>query len=149
MSRAIGAALTPEESAAFVEAARSLVRKVKFRHHGRVPALGLDCAGEVGWCLTVIGRHWQDVRAYGREPHKDGLRQALVTNLGQPVPKQYMRAGDVPLMRFDGEPRHIGILGDHPDGSLSLIHTYSRVKMVVEHGLDDYWLGTITEVFRP
>lgn len=41
----------------------------------------------------------QDLKYYGREPHKDGLRQIVQLNLGQPV-HDAMRVGDVCLMKF-------------------------------------------------
>jgi cell wall-associated NlpC family hydrolase len=146
--RAIGDPLTAEESAALVEACRSLVGRVRFRHQGRNPAIGLDCAGMVGWGLWQIGRSFFDLKGYGREPHKNGLRQAMETNFGPCVPKASMQAGDVPLMRFAGDPRHVGIVTTLPDGRTGLIHVHSEMKYVAEHGLDGYW-GDIVAVFRP
>src|SRR5690606_33015108 len=109
MSRVIGAPLTAEESAALVAACRSLVGHVRFRHQGRNPEIGLDCAGMLVWALRKISRPVEDLRAYGREPHKDGLRQCLIRNLGRPLPKSGMQAGDIALMRFDCDPRHVGL----------------------------------------
>lgn len=147
--RALGAPFTPEETAAFIAAARSCVNRVKFRHMGRDPKTGMDCAGLPQWCAKQVGRPVWDIPAYGTEPHKDGLRDALVRNLGNPIPISQMRAGDVPLMRFDGEPKHVGILFDHPDGVHGLIHTYGTIKKVTEHILNPFWRSMIVEVWRP
>ena len=81
--RAIGPPLTAEESAAFIAAARTQVkRRTKFRHMGRSPETGFDCAGLAQWSMKQIGRDVWDMDAYGREPHKNGLRNAMVRNLG-------------------------------------------------------------------
>lgn len=144
----IVAPLTAEESAALIDACRSFIG-VKFRHMGRKPHIGLDCAGMVCAGLTVIGREFKDIKAYGREPHKDGLRQVLIDNFGTPVLRGEMRAGDIPLMRFEGQPRHVGLLTNHPSGGLSLLHVHAHNKFVSEHSINDYWHGCIVAVWRP
>lgn len=101
------------------------------------------------WALSAIGRPVYDLPAYGREPHRDGLRTAIERNLGPAVLSESKRAGDVVLMSFEGEPRHVGVLADYPHGGLMLIHTYSRARAVVAHRLDDRWNGYIDAVFRP
>jgi len=146
--RTIGEPLTAEESAAFIAAARSLVNRVKFRHQGRNPKTGLDCAGLPQWAMTQIGRPVWDLPAYGTEPHKDGLYGAMVQNLGAPVPLESMQAGDVILMRFHGAPRHVGIVTDLPDGRLGLLHVHAENKVVSEHGLAGYH-ADIVGVWRP
>jgi cell wall-associated NlpC family hydrolase len=146
--RTIGEPLTAEESAAFIAAARSLVNRVRFRHQGRIPKTGLDCAGLPQWAMTQVGRPVWDLTAYGTEPHKDGLYGAMVHNMGEPVSLESMRGGDVVLMRFKGAPRHVGIITQLADGRLGLLHVHSENKIVSEHGLDGYW-GDIVAVFRP
>lgn len=144
--RAIGPLLNEKESELFVSSCLSNEGK-PFRHMARGPEK-FDCAGLILWGLRKIGRTVYDIPSYGREPFKDGLRDAVVANLGNPVPAPY-RSGDVVLMAFDGEPRHVGLLADYPHGGLMLIHTYSRVRKVVAHRLDSFWAARITEVFRP
>lgn len=145
--RAIGPPLTAEESAALIAAVRSRFG-CRFRHMAKGPKF-FDCRGLVLWGLSELGRPTFDLPAYGREPHKNGMFKAICTNLGEPIPKHNMRAGDVVLMRFDGEPRHVGLLADYPDGGLSLIHTHSTLKFVTEHRLDNYWASNIVAVWRP
>lgn len=148
--RAIGPQFTPEESAEFVRLARTLVkRRVKFRHMGRDPVTGMDCAGMPLWIADTMGRPTVDIPAYGREPHKSGLRGALNDNLGTPVPLDGLRPADVVLMRFDGDPRHVGIIGDYPGGLLSLIHIHSTLKFASEHRLDDAWRSKTVAAWRP
>jgi cell wall-associated NlpC family hydrolase len=148
--RAIGPLLTAEESAAFIAALRTQVkRRTRFRHQGRNPTIGLDCAGLPLWAMQAIGRPVTDIVGYGREPYRDGLEGALIANLGARVPKESMRAGDVVMMRFAGDPRHVGILTDYPDGGLALIHTHDTLKMVREHRLDQKRRDSIVAVWRP
>jgi cell wall-associated NlpC family hydrolase len=147
--RAIGPLLTAAETAAFIAEARTyLDPPVRFRHQGR-SRRGVDCAGLLLVSMAAIGRPIVDLAAYGREPIGGKLRAVLADNLGDPVPKADMRPGDVVLMRFRGEPSHVGMIGDYLYGGLSLIHTFAQVKKVVEHRLDEEWAGYITEVFRP
>ena len=147
--RAIGPTLSGQERAAFIAEARSYVSPpVRFRHQGRTRN-GVDCAGLLLLSMAAIGRPIQDLSAYGREPLGNGLRAMLVANLGEPVPKADMRPGDVVLMRFRGEPTHVGLVADYIYGGLSLVHTFAQVKKVVEHRIDDEWMGHIVEVWRP
>lgn len=89
----------------------------------------------------------QDLKYYGREPHKDGLRQIVQLNLGQPVNDE-MRAGDVCLMKFSTQPHHIALIGDYPYGGFSLIHCDGNEGKVVEHRLDSVWKSRIVERYR-
>lgn len=146
--RAIGPPLTEQESQALIDCCRALVNRVRFRHQGRNPSIGLDCAGMLIWALRQIGREPVDMKGYGREPHKNGLRQTMEVNLGPGLDRSQMRSGDVPLMRFHGEPRHVGLLTNLSDGRMGLIHVHADNKIVAEHGLAGYW-GDIVAVFRP
>lgn len=146
--RAIGQPLTAEESAAFIAAARRL-KNVPFRHQGRNPKIGIDCAGLALVAMQSIGRPVLDIKGYGREPYRDGLEGALNDNLGPKVPKESMQAGDVVMMRFAGDPRHVGILTDYPEGGLALLHTHDTLKHVTEHRLDKRRAASITGVWRP
>lgn len=147
--RAIGPLLTEDERQAFIAEARTYVAEaVRFRHQGR-SRHGVDCAGLLLASMAAIGRPIADLEAYGREPLGGGLRAMLVANLGEAIPKAEMRPGDVALMRFRGEPSHVGLLGDYLYGGLSLIHTFAQIRKVVEHRLDSEWNDYILEVFRP
>lgn len=99
--------------------------------------------------LVKIGRTvFKDVRGYGREPHKNGLRNALIENFGLPLPVSERKPGDIVLMRLGGEPRHVGLFTRLADGRLGLLHTHAEMKYVAEHGADGYYADYI-EVFRP
>lgn len=129
---------------AFVARARSMIG-VRWRHQGR-DLRGVDCAGLVVYALD---REIIDCRAYGRVPYQSRLEGLLRENLGDPLPVDQMQVGDVALMKFKGEPSHIGILGDYLYGGLSLIHAHASVRKVTEGRLDDEWRLAIVEVYRP
>lgn len=143
--RAIGEAFTAEETERFIATARSCMG-VRFRHQGRNPKLGFDCAGLPLWTLRQMGRYVVDIKGYGREPHLNGLERAVTDNLGDPIDLETLRPGDVVLMRFQGDPRHVGIITEHP-GGFALLHVHDRLKFVAEHRLVDRY--NIVKGWRP
>lgn len=131
----------------FVKACRRYLG-TPFKHRGRTRN-GLDCAGLIVVALQDLGQKPYDLKVYGREPHKDGLRQTVVRNLGEPLKSGVeWLPGDVVLMRFVREPHHLGVFGDYPGGGLSLIHSFGEVGKVVEHRLDEKWKERVLEVYR-
>jgi len=120
---------------------------VPFKHRGRTKA-GLDCAGLIVRCYKDLERPVVDREVYGREPHRDGLRETLNANTLEVVTSKPWQPGDIVLMKFVSEPHHLGIFGDYFLGGLSLIHSFGEVGKVVEHRLDDVWTARILEVFR-
>lgn len=91
----------------------------------------------------------QDVRGYGREPWDDQLRRGCRERFDGPFPIDEARPGDIAIFRWaQGEPSHIGILGNHPDGGLSLIHSHI-VNGVVECSLSGRYASCLVEIFRP
>lgn len=130
-----------------MEAARAFLG-VPFMHQGRT-VHGLDCAGLVWMAERACGRYPRDVKGYSRHPWKDGLRKAVEDHFGPPVDRD-PQPGDVLLMRHTcQEPEHMGIVGLHPNGGLSLIHSYAgnSAKRVVEVRLCDDWRSKILAVY--
>lgn len=99
--------------------------------------------------VATAGMAVEDRRDYGREPWRDGLRDALQAHFGPPVSDEW-RPGDVALLKMphQPEPGHVGIIADYAFGGLSLIHAYS-LAAVTEHRLDREWTAKIEEVYRP
>lgn len=121
---------------------------VRYQHQGR--GIAVDCAGVPVHVGKRIGLPIEDVLAnYGRLPQPNEMRAELDRHLVR-VPSESMQVGDVVWMRFQGEPQHLGILGDYPRGGFSLIHAYNGagLKRVVEHRLDDVWRARIVAVWR-
>lgn len=132
-------------SNAIVQAARKYIGR-PFRHRGRGPVY-FDCAGLAIQALRDAGREILfDLKVYGREPWRDGLRQAVEANMGPPA--DGLEVGDVVLIRFNEQPHHIGIIGDYPFGGFSLIHAYGEFGRVTEHRLNDTWRNRIVGAYR-
>ena len=85
--------------------------------------------------------------------YRDCSFRAMVTVDGLagvycPVSGDWM-PGDIALFRWGkGEPSHVGIIGDHPHGGLSIIHA-SNLRNVVETSLIGRLLSCVEEVYRP
>lgn len=139
--------LTPEQREQVVCAAREFLG-VRWRHQGRTRH-GIDCAGLLVASFRAAGFEPMDVTGYGRIPYKSKLEEMLRANLGEPVPKAQMRAGDVVLMKWSGAPSHVGLVSDYPFGGFALIHAFLQNKCVVEHRIDVDWLDHIVEVYSP
>lgn len=153
MDRAIGPPLTEAERALFLAELRAC-RGIRFRHRGGQGMesatrhkVGLDCAGLLLRAMQRIGRPIVDLGPYVKTPAFDRLRQAVRANLGAPI-HDPMQPADLLLMRFAKQPQHVAVVGNHPDGGLSLIHTDASLGEVTEHRLDDYWLDGVVEVYR-
>ncbi len=127
-----------------VIAARALIG-VPWRHQGRNPDVGIDCAG-----LIVLAFGFppeRDFTAYGRMPHDGLLEQHLAAVFGPPIDGD-LKPGDVVAMAYGRVIRHVGIVGDYVHGGLSLIHTDSTLGHVTEHPLDGKWVARVRLVYR-
>lgn len=129
---------------------------VPFKHRGRKPAVGLDCVGLPLRCYLDHGIVIPDVKKYGREPHNDGLVEACVRGLGEPVAVapvslRDLQVGDVCIQRFEIYPHHVFIVGDYYLGGLSCLHSDGGLgpfSRVIEVRLDEERIALITHVFR-
>ena len=123
-----------------------------WRHQGRNPKVGLDCAGFGAHWLALNGITVQDRADYGRDP--DGsLWEEISRCLGEPIAHgrgcaRKAQAGDVVLVQYTPKaPRHVGVIADAYD-DLSLIHADSNHGCVVEHPLDARWAERVVAVWR-
>lgn len=131
---------------ALIDAARKYLG-VPFRHRGR-SAAGLDCAGLGVLSYRDCGIDVPDLRAYGREPFRNGLMDGLCAALGEPIDDQ-PKPGDVVVMRFEKDPHHVALIAQAPYADqLNMIHADSMHGRVVEHRLSDDWRARIVAVYR-
>lgn len=115
-----------------------------FRHQGRIPGVGLDCAGLIVAVAQAIGADYQDQPGYGRSPSNGLLQQALNDQAClDRVALADRQPGDVLLMRFATEPQHLAIFAGE-----TIIHSYLHVMKVCEHRLSSVWLARIVAVYR-
>lgn len=130
----------------FVACAREL-KGARWRHRGRKP-WAVDCIGLLVLAGEKAGLDLRDQRGYGRDPWEDQLRQGLRAHFGPPIDGPRL-PGDVVLIRWGrGEPSHVAILGEHPDGGLTLIHAHN-LNGVVECSLAGRYLDCVLETYRP
>ena len=132
--------MTMRQADAFVAAARALLG-VPFRHQGRDPVHGVDCIGLAVLAARAIGLNPPDRTDYPRQPTGQ-LAPALAGYL-QPIDLADVKPGDLYLLAFAHEPMHLGIATD-----IGLLHTFSQVGRVVEHGLDAKWRRRIVAAYR-
>ena len=131
--------MKPDE---FIAAAR-LMLGVRFRHQGRDPVLGVDCAGLAVCAAKRCGYEAQDYTDYKRTPKASDfiavlLRQCDRVRPGDETP------GDLWVFQFENSPQHLAI----QTGPRSIIHARADLRKVVEHDLDSEWLSRRVCVFR-
>lgn len=131
-----------------------------FRHQGRRMGAqgGVDCLGLLIGAADGAGLRVRDVqgrhvpvstfdrRDYGHLPDGNALRSALANVMAE-VPLEGVRAGDVLLMRFDGNPQHLAIVTDF-EGGMGIIHAYAPARKVVGHVFDERWRKAAFACFR-
>lgn len=125
---------------------------VPFRHQGRDLTIGIDCIGFLVWWGTALGMGFvaHDRTDYGIDPSGGLLERYLEVAFGKPIAKGDMRAGDVPAIDYKGVIRHVGVVANHPQGGLSLVHTNQEAGKVTEARIDGKWLDRrIRRVYRP
>ena len=129
----------------FVDEARKLIG-TKWRHRGR-SRFSVDCIGLIAVSGRAAGLLAHDENNYGREPWEDRLRKGCRARWGDPVKEP--QPGDIAIIRWDqGEPSHMGIIGDKPGGGLTLIHAHN-LHGVIEHTLSGKIEKCVVEVYRP
>lgn len=113
-------------------------RGTAFRHQGRVPGVGLDCAGLIVVALWDFGvwPRTRDVVGYPAIPDGRTLQALCEQHMAAEITQEDMRAGDALLVRWDkGPPQHLGVLFDYPKvpGKLAMVHADSvRAKAITE-----------------
>lgn len=132
----------------FVKAARSLVG-ARWRHRGR-SMNAVDCIGTIELSARRVGLPYPPYSTrYGREPWDDQLRKYLAAWCGPALPVSDTQPGDIALVRWGkSDPSHVGVIADHPDGGLSLVHAH-QIHGVIEQAIRGTVLSVVCEVYRP
>ena len=122
----------------YAERARALVG-TRFRPQGRVPELGLDCAGLVLCAFKLPGDLVRrDYRLRG-DHHEEMMRE--LARVFRPVAPSRPRSGDLLLMRVADDQLHLGIVTE-----LGFVHADARLGKVVETPGPPTW--PVIGVFR-
>lgn len=127
-----------------VNAARSYLG-TPFRHQGRLPGVGLDCAGTIVCALNHCGIAVRDVIGYGRIPSQ-GLFTKMVEEHCNRIKLEDVQVGDFMMFSFRDEPQHIAIVSNMEP--MMIIHSYSGVGRVVENSVDYAWLKRLSGCYR-
>ena len=128
-------------AADIIAAARECIG-TPFQHQGRICGLALDCAGVILHVARRLGLESVEPAGYARSPSNGALEAAADA---QPYFERVFdkQPGDVLMMRFTGEPQHVGIFTGE-----NIIHGYESIGKVVEHRLDHRWEARIVRVYR-
>ena len=142
--------------AAVVAEARTWIG-TRFHHQAALKGVGCDCVGlvmGVGIALELLPADFTSLpefapyRGYSRVPRGDGFLEKACARFGVEIRIQEAGIGDVLTFSFGGDPSHMAILGDYPDGGFSLIHAYAPQRRVLEARFDDAWRGRAVTACR-
>lgn len=114
-----------------VQVARSLL-ETPFHHMGRLPGVGLDCAGIwvcVARQLGLVPPDF-DVPAYVPQPDGHSMIEWCNMYMGSSVARADLLPGHGIVLITDKDPQHLGIVGDYGGGRLSIIHASNSFSTV-------------------
>lgn len=114
-----------------------------FRHQGRIPGVALDCAGLAIISAQAAGIDVIDQSGYPRRAGGAMLEDALDSQPALERVREAPQLGDILLMRFEGDPQHLGICAGK-----TIIHSWATMRRVVEHDITADWLRRIMRVYR-
>lgn len=126
-----------------IKAARELLG-TPWAHQGRMPGLGIDCAGVVVHILKLNGIDY-DIAGYSYEPNGELTchADACLTR----IPKEQFQPADVLVFRIKRLPQHVAIATDK-----GILHSYNRgagvQSRVVETGLTEQWRSHIVAAYQ-
>lgn len=118
----------------------------RWSHQGRKFGVGVDCIGLCHEVARVLGlASGVNVPAtYERTPSNNQILRGCDRHL---IRIQRPALGCLVVMRFQGEPIHMGLIGDYPLGGFSLIHAYAKARKVEECRLDETWANRIVACY--
>ena len=121
-----------------------------FHHQASVKGAGCDCIGlvkGVGVALGIVDYDPNSALAksfsnYPKLPDSKRMREGLATWLIN-IPFSEASVGDILFMSWGRDPMHVAIKTD-----CGIIHSYSGIKKVIEHALDEEWNRRIVAAYR-
>lgn len=120
-----------------------------FRHQGRVPGLGLDCAGVLVCCFQAMGLPYNDEMGYPRQPYDGQLEKILDAQPSlRRIALDEIAEGDVLVMRVRTAPQHVAIHAGQINGHTYIIHGSEEHGKVAHHRLDDLWRARVVRAYR-
>ena len=114
-----------------------------FRHQGRTVGKGIDCAGLMVYAMSSAGLDVMDTPTYSRRAGGSMLEAALDSQPALIRVHGIPQAGDILLMRFDGDPCHLAICTGP-----TMIHAWAIVRKVCEHDFNREWQSRVVRIYR-
>lgn len=113
-------------------------------HLGRLRGVGVDCVGVLLAAAAAIGRALPDPGYYGQAPAAQPLL-ACTSAVLRPIALDEAGPGDVILFWLEDprQPKHLGIRTEN-----GIIHAWTQVGRVVEHGLSHGWERRMHSAWR-
>lgn len=119
---------------------------VRWRHLGRDPATGLDCAGLIIRVACDLGIVDYETTAYSRRPNSNEFRRVMLeAGMISVAPREH---GDVLRLAAPKWPVHVGILEIDDAGVEWLIHAWADARMIVREHLTATKQLQIREIMR-
>lgn len=129
----------------FLQAAISYLG-TPFHHQGRLPGVGLDCAGVVVCAAREAEIEVADQRGYAHQPF-GGLFEQAVLDHADPIGRAELLPGDLLLFAFGGAPQHIAVVTAVAE-RLHMVHAHAQVRKVAEQAVDAVWEAQLRGCFR-
>lgn len=117
-----------------------------FHHQGRLPGVGLDCAGLVLCSLSAIGETVVDTLPYARIPRNRAFIKCIEAQCDE-VPRAKIQIGDFLTFAWKSEPQHISIV-TQLEPCMMMIHAYQPSDKVIETNVDEFWMTKLGQCFR-
>lgn len=123
-----------------IAAARACIG-TPFVAQGRLPGIGLDCAGLMLHALRAGGLHIDDVAGYTIPPDP----HLLLTTLGRNfTPQEMITPGAILLFRFQGRAQHLALA----TSASTMIHAFAPACRVVETDIGPAWLPRLLGTYK-
>lgn len=121
-----------------------------FRHQGRLPGHGLDCAGLVIYLSNALELSTEPYvfTGYSHFPAQHKVQYELSQHLDRIHVADAMPADVVLIADDDNHSCHMGILACDAHGEATLIHAAARYRAVVEQNVDNILRRRWRAVFR-
>lgn len=113
----------------------------RWRHQGRMPGVGLDCAGVIICAHRDAGLLMIDNENYARLPHPAEMRRYLDANTR---PVAHAEPGDIVWLQFGGDPQHLALVV----GENRIVHGYMRARRVVVQRFDAALRARLVQCYR-
>ena len=123
-----------------------------FQHQTRLKGKAVDCAGLVIGVARNLGLidPGFDISNYARSPDGFSLIRTADEHMIR-ISRDFMREGDVIVIRWAKEPQHFGIVADYLHGGMSIIHAYCTPDgkgSVIEQRLAPHLLARFVAAYR-